>query len=297
MLHWPGVPVDRITLLHEKIPRCQRQLHRHDRIEGTVQHQDRYCAVGLFCLGRQRIGQRQVGGQGEDTRQRPGIAQAGMQHDSPTLGKPGQHDTTWRDTRSNLAFNQRLQLLLRLMDAIGILAGAQIKRLDVVPGRHTHAGIDANRTLRRMRQYNPYAMLFDDAEVRDEWFEIMAVGTEPVQPDDAGGRGAGWIDLDCIEQGCFHAAKYARDTVRFSSLRYDRPPLQIGFGGSSTYTGSNLNRTCAMSIHYLRLLPLLLCLSGCGQTGPLYLPDKTAPPPTTSETPAPDDEQAVERRE
>jgi predicted small lipoprotein YifL len=48
--------------------------------------------------------------------------------------------------------------------------------------------------------------------------------------------------------------------------------------------------------HYLKLLPLLLCLSGCGQTGPLYLPEKAAPPPAV-ESPPPADEPAPEPRE
>jgi predicted small lipoprotein YifL len=34
-----------------------------------------------------------------------------------------------------------------------------------------------------------------------------------------------------------------------------------------------------MTMRCLKLLPLVLCLAGCGQTGPLYLPEKTAPPP------------------
>lgn len=34
-----------------------------------------------------------------------------------------------------------------------------------------------------------------------------------------------------------------------------------------------------MSLHPLKLLPLVLCLAGCGQTGPLYLPEKSPPPP------------------
>jgi len=55
-----------------------------------------------------------------------------------------------------------------------------------------------------------------------------------------------------------------------------------------------------MSIRYLKLLSLLLLLAGaqagCGQTGPLYLPEKTAPPPDV-QAPAPRDEPAPDRPE
>jgi predicted small lipoprotein YifL len=55
-----------------------------------------------------------------------------------------------------------------------------------------------------------------------------------------------------------------------------------------------------MSIRYLKLLSLLLLLAGaqagCGQTGPLYLPEKTAPPPD-SDVPAPQDEPPEESPE
>jgi len=70
----------------------------------------------------------------------------------------------------------------------------------------------------------------------------------------------------------------------------------IGFDRVSTYTGARLNRTRAMYLHHLKLLPLLLCLTACGQTGSLYLPEKTAPPVEKS-TPPPQDEQASEPRE
>ena len=73
--------------------------------------------------------------------------------------------------------------------------------------------------------------------------------------------------------------------------------MHIGFDGSSTYTGASHNRTRAtMSLCRLKLLPLLLCLAGCGQTGPLYLPEK-APPPAGSTTPAPDAARPPDRRE
>ncbi|MGB5539445.1 MAG: lipoprotein [Gammaproteobacteria bacterium] len=48
-----------------------------------------------------------------------------------------------------------------------------------------------------------------------------------------------------------------------------------------------------MYLRYLKLLPLLLCLSACGQTGSLYLPEKTAPP-VKNTLPPPQDEQAPE---
>jgi predicted small lipoprotein YifL len=50
-----------------------------------------------------------------------------------------------------------------------------------------------------------------------------------------------------------------------------------------------------MSTRHLKLLPLLLCLAGCGQTGPLYLPEPEAPPPATP-APPPADEPAQEDR-
>ena len=48
-----------------------------------------------------------------------------------------------------------------------------------------------------------------------------------------------------------------------------------------------------MYLRYLKLLCLLLCLTGCGQTGSLYLPEKTAPPPA-GQMPPPADEQTRE---
>jgi len=55
-----------------------------------------------------------------------------------------------------------------------------------------------------------------------------------------------------------------------------------------------------MSNHHLKRLSLLLALAGvltgCGQTGPLYLPDK-APPPEESKTTPPQDAQTREHQE
>ncbi|MGD2113217.1 MAG: lipoprotein [Gammaproteobacteria bacterium] len=51
-----------------------------------------------------------------------------------------------------------------------------------------------------------------------------------------------------------------------------------------------------MYLRYLKLLALLLCLTGCGQTGPLYLPEKPAPSPADP-APRPADEPAQDSRD
>jgi predicted small lipoprotein YifL len=51
-----------------------------------------------------------------------------------------------------------------------------------------------------------------------------------------------------------------------------------------------------MPVRHLKLLPVLLVLAGCGQTGPLYLPDK-APHPQDIKTTPPQDEQTREHQE
>lgn len=52
-----------------------------------------------------------------------------------------------------------------------------------------------------------------------------------------------------------------------------------------------------MSLHPLKPLLLMLCLAGCGQTGPLYLPEKSAPPPAAPPPPPPAEQPARDRPE
>jgi hypothetical protein len=52
-----------------------------------------------------------------------------------------------------------------------------------------------------MRKYEAQRPLFRGDELRNDRCEIMAIGTQAMQPDDGTGRVAAGFDLDSFEQG------------------------------------------------------------------------------------------------
>jgi len=56
-----------------------------------------------------------------------------------------------------------------------------------------------------MRQHHAYTQWIDDVQLWNQGLEIVAIGTQSVQPDDAGTRRQRRIDLNSIKQGDIHA--------------------------------------------------------------------------------------------
>ena len=75
---------------------------------------------------------------------------------------------------------------------------------NVIPRRHQHAPVDRYRAPRRMRQHHAHTQRIHDIQLGYQGLEVVAIGTQAVQPDDAGTRRQHGIDFNGIEQGDVH---------------------------------------------------------------------------------------------
>src|SRR6185503_16163747 len=78
-----------------------------------------------------------------------------------------------------------LELLLRRANPWFVFpAAAQLH--DVIPGAHPHALVDRHRAYRRVRKNEAHGETPGKPQFRHDRLEIMAVGSQPVQPDHRG---------------------------------------------------------------------------------------------------------------
>ena len=125
---------------------------------------------------------------------------------APPLRETRQDDALGRDSAVDLSLDQGAQLSSGGLDARTVLLAPEIGAFNVIPGRHSHAAVDCHCALWRMRQHHTHTQGVDYLQLRDQRCKVMAVGTEPVQPDDAGRGVAGWIDFNGIEAVAVHRA-------------------------------------------------------------------------------------------
>ena len=117
------------------------------------------------------------------------MAQAGLQRDRPALGKAGEHNATRGYAARFLAREQKFHALLRGAHAVLVFT-PDGGIADVVPGAHHVAAVDAYRHHRRMREDVAHGNR--ECNFIGQGREVVAVGAQAVQPDDAGagiGRG------------------------------------------------------------------------------------------------------------
>jgi hypothetical protein len=101
-----------------------------------------------------------------------------------------------RDAARALARDQRLDRLLRRRDARKIGAARDVRCEHVVPRAHRVAVVDRHRPDRRVREQEPDRQAGGQVELGHDRDEIVAVGTEAVQPDDAGARVGCGLEFD-----------------------------------------------------------------------------------------------------
>ena len=91
-------------------------------------------------------------------------------------------------------------------DVLG--AGEGRTGIDVVPRPHLRAAVDGHGTHRRMGEDEAQGHV--QVQLVDHGLEVVAVGTQAVQPDHGAGRSAGRIDFDAFEgHGASHTTRAA----------------------------------------------------------------------------------------
>lgn len=245
---------------------------RDDAILRAVHDQYRGIAIGRTGFGGECIGQGQVAGQGQQPGQRVGVTQPGVQGHGPALGKARQYDTPGRNAAFDFASDQRLDGAGRPANTAGVLAPGNVHIVDVVPGRHAHAAIDRHRLGRRMGKHETYAEFGRQAQEGHDRLEVVPVGTQAVQPDDAGTGGTGRGEFDAVQEGF---GRWGVGHYALGSMGYFTMTLSINCRTMSIVTGWLVVRGDLFRPGPLLggLLVAAMLLSGCGQKGDLYLPE------------------------
>ena len=113
------------------------------------------------------------------------LTQSGLQRDRAALRKTREHDARSCNAALDLARNQRFDLLLRRADSFFIFAPQKIDVDDVVPRAHHRAAVDCYRHRRRMREDVAAGRRTKRLQLTHDRHEVIAVGTEAMQPDHA----------------------------------------------------------------------------------------------------------------
>ena len=226
------------------------------------------------------------------------MAERRLERDRPALGEAGQHDPAGRNAGLDLPRDQPLDGHLRLAEMI--LVGDEFVAVhpDVVPGSHRHSEIDGNRAEGGVWE-NETGPRAQGAELGNEGREVVTVRTEPVQPDD-GARGPAvprlvddrWFlhgrHVEAIARAVQRCGRTpssdAGHGLRTSACR-ERPAWLStrGVAGESRTKEANMRRQerrpgtpGAALVLVAASAAMLLALGGCGQSGPLHLPEKSS---------------------
>ena len=76
-----------------------------------------------------------------------------------------------------------LEVGAALQQACAVGTAFGIKTQNVVPGAHLHAAVDCDRTYRGVRKNKAQRQVLRQSQFRDNGFEIVAIGTQAMQPD------------------------------------------------------------------------------------------------------------------
>ena len=226
------------------------------------------------------------------------MAKRGLEGDRPALGEAGQHDAVRRYPRFAFLRDQPLDGPLRFQEVVLVGDESVAVHPDVVPGPHRHSGVDGDRPRRCVREDEP-GPLPERPEIGDNGHEVVAVGAEPVQPDDGGGGRASmrFEDDGRIEHGAHveanrgAAQRSGRAPPPGRGGRGGRHGRRVPTGSSPLRAGAGAMRVKEASMQRERRGPgtrcrglarlaagcaTLLLVAGCGQSGPLRLPDRSS---------------------
>lgn len=128
------------------------------------------------------------------------MAESRLERDGAPLRESREDDLRRRDPARLLAHDQRLEARLRGAHARRVLAPHALERVDVVPGTHDRAAVDRHRLHRRVREDEAHARRLREIERGDDRLEVVTVGAEPVEPDDARLGPRRRLDLERFEQ-------------------------------------------------------------------------------------------------
>ncbi len=124
--------------------------------------------------------------------------------DGAALREARDNDPFGREARCSFVPNPRLEhppgaLEIRLIDR-----ALEIESLDVVPGAHHRAAVDGDRPQGGVGENEAYPRFVRKPELGDDGLEVVAIGAEPMKPDDGSRRRTVGIDLDCGKEGFAH---------------------------------------------------------------------------------------------
>jgi predicted small lipoprotein YifL len=231
--------------------------------------------MGMFRLAH-RLFQRQVRRERHDPGEGFGVAKARVQRDRAALGEPRQQDTCRWQALRELLVDESGEYPGRGTNSVLVGPVGEIRIRDVVPGAHDHAAVDRDRDARRVGKHVTHVTGHALAELGDDGLEVVTVGAEAMQPDDAGGGALRRLDderfvvvhdgwLSC---GWCAAAVYATggpDQGPGAAILPDRreeAPVSIPHNRRSF-----LSAALAVAVSGIG--------TACGVKGPLYLPEET----------------------
>ena len=186
--------------LLQRLGAGQAVLHGDHRIAVAMGEEHRLRHRVGMALRRHRLATGQVGGQRDQAGQRRLPAQAGGQCDRPALGEAGQHDARSRCPTFDLAGDQRLDLLHRLLDPGRVGAVGEVHADDVVPGAHAHAAVDGHRPQRRVREHEAQRRPLRTHQLGHDRGEVVAVRAQAVQPQHRPCRRRAGFLFDALQQ-------------------------------------------------------------------------------------------------
>jgi len=160
----------------------------------AVRQKDRHVAVGFCALGRGAGRQRQITRQAHQAGQALRRAQAGHERHGAALRKAHEHGARGRHTPRGLAVQQALHQRAGLAQT-GFVLKARLAdgRMDVVPGAHLVAPVERDRAHRCRGEHKAHRADGVEIEFLRDRHEIVAVGAQAVQHDDARHRRGGGV--------------------------------------------------------------------------------------------------------
>ena len=125
-------------------------------------------------------------------------SRGGVERDGCSLREPGQHDPSGGDTALAFPGDQFPDLCIGAAKARRIFGGPAVQSLQIVPGAHGHAAVQGHGANRRVGEDKAPRAFTPPHDLGDDGLEIVAIGSEAMQPDDGGGGFCGGFYFDCV---------------------------------------------------------------------------------------------------
>ena len=123
-----------------------------------------------------------------------------MKCDGSALRKTGDDDALRRNSARDLGFDVVAKDLFRFMHASCVGTTCNICIDYVIPGAHHIAAVDGHRAHRGVGKDKARTIGERRAQMRHDGLEVVSVGTEAVQPNDAGIGQCRRLDNDGVKR-------------------------------------------------------------------------------------------------